>query len=131
MSKLKTAIIYFILGYFIFWALVVYKYTEPDFSNNECETIRENYEQIKPGMSKEEVLLLIDSEPRNKIYPYSGVFPEQKTQWEIWLLCAELGSCIVADSGIEKCYKWQMVAFDSKTEKVIKAFHDSPDRVGF
>lgn len=135
MAKFKDLIISIVVSFSLSWLLFcflfIYSYVKPDYSKKECEVVRQNFDEIKPGMSKEEVLLLINSEPRSKIFPYSGVFPEQKTQWEIWLLCADLDSCIVADSDIKTCYEWQMIAFDSKTEKVIKAFYDSPDRVGF
>lgn len=131
MNKLKKIIVYLVSGYLLFWLLVIYKFTEPNLSTKECEVIRQNFDKIKLGMSNEEVLLLIYSEPESKIYPYSEVFPEQKIQWEIWLLCADLNSCIVTDSGRKQCYEWQMVAFDSQTGKVVKVFYDNPERVGF
>jgi len=113
--------------------LVTYSFFQPDYSQKECEAIRANYENIKVGMNKEEVLSFIGSEPSSKVYPYSKVaFPEQETQWEIWMLCADLNSCIYVESlGREQCYEWQMIAFDFQTGKVVKIFSDDPERIGF
>lgn len=131
MSKLKIVIIYFILGYFLFWTLAIYKYTKPDFSENQCEVIRQNFYQIELGMSKGEVLSIINKEPSNKVYRSPGFFPEQNTEWEFWMLCADLSSCIVTSSGKEQCYEWHMLAFDTQTQKVVKIFSDNPERIGF
>jgi hypothetical protein len=91
-----------------------------DFSEKRCEIVRENYKKIQIGMNKEEVLFLIEKKPLFRVYRNSGtIFPEQKKQWEIWRLCKE------------KPYKWQMIAFDTETEKVVKIFSDDPERVGF
>jgi hypothetical protein len=120
MIKLRFLIIFLILCISIPSCLFVYKFFAPEFSEKQCETVRENYKKIRIGMNKEEVLLLIGKEPRYKVYPYAGVvFPYQKTQWEIWLLCKE------------KPYKWQMIAFDTETGKAVKLFSDSPERIGF
>lgn len=120
MTKLKFLIIFLILCSPIPSCLVFYYVITPDFSEKQCELVRKNYKKIRIGMNKEEVLLLIGKEPRYKVYPYAEVvFPYQKTQWEIWLLCKE------------KPYKWQMIAFDTETRKVVKIFSDSPERIGF
>lgn len=131
MSKLKTLIISLVSCYLLAWALVFYEFTKPDYSKNECEVIRKNFDKIKLGMSKEAVLLLINTEPSSKIHRYPGFFLEQNTDWEIWMLCANLNSCVVTNLGNKQCYEWQMVAFDSQTERVVKVFSDNPERVGF
>lgn len=132
MNKLKVLIASFVLLPFLFGSLALYAFLKPDFSKAECEAIRKNLNKIQLGMSKEEVLLILkQDEIESIVYPTSLLFPEQKSQWEFWLLCADLNSCIVEDSGKEQCYEWHMLAFDSKTEKVIKVFSDSPERIGF
>lgn len=94
--------------------------------------MRKNFERIKIGMNKQEILLVINSEPKSKVYLYPGFFPKQKTEWEIWMLCADLDSCIFVQSlGRKQCYEWHMIAFDTQTGKVIKIFSDNPERIGF
>ena len=131
-SKLKFLIIFLILYISIPSCLITYSFFRPDFSKKQCEAIRENYGKIRIGMNREEVISLLNSIVRSKVYPYSGViFPEQQTQWEVWLLCKDLNSCIMTASGKEQCYEWLMVAFDIKTGKVVKIFSDDPERIGF
>jgi len=132
MKKLKFLITFTVLSALIASCIISYNFFRPDFSKNQCEAIRENFGKIKTGMDKEEVESLLSAKVRSKIYPYTAVFPEQQAQWEIWMLCADLNSCIfVASLGREQCYKWHMIAFDTQTGKVVKVFSDSPDRVGF
>ena len=131
-SKLNFLIIFLILCISISSCLITYSFFRPDFNKKQCEAIRENYGKITIGMNREEVTLLLNSRVRNRVYPYSGViFPEQWAQWEVWLLCKDLNSCIKAVSGKEQCYEWLMVAFDIKTGKVVKIFSDDPERIGF
>jgi hypothetical protein len=112
--------------------LFAYKFFAPDFNEKQRETIREKYKKIRIGMNKEEVLLLIGKEPRYQISRYPGIFPEQKTVWEFWMLCADLNSCILVESlGRVQCYEWQMIAFDTETGKVVKIFSDDLERIGF
>ena len=132
MDKLKKIIILFVSFYFLAVSLIIYSFLSPNFSKKECEAIRENFGKIKIGMSKKEVLLVIKKEPDYKLNHAPGLFPEQKTEWEIWMLCADLNSCIFVESlGREQCYEWHMIAFNSQTGKVIKFFSDDPDKVGF
>ena len=119
MNKLKKTIILVVSFYFLAVSLIIYSFLSPNFTKKECEVIRKNFGKLKIGMSKEEVLLLIGKESDYKIYRYPRIFPEQKTVWEFWLLCKE------------KPYKWQMIAFDSETEKVVKVFYDELERIGF
>ena len=91
----------------------------PNYTEEQCKQIKSNFDRLKIGITKTEVISLIGKESREKIYPYSGLFPEHKSQWEIWLLCKE------------KPYQWQMVAFDMKTGKLVKVFSDELERIGF
>jgi len=73
-------------------------------------------------MSKEEVLSIIKNKPDYRFNHSPGLFPEQNTDWEIWMLCADLDSCIFEESlGRERCYKSHMIAFDSQTGKVSRS----------
>lgn len=119
MIKLKILFAFFILCSLIPSCLVIYIIFIPGFSEKQCEIIRENYKKIRIGMNKEEVLLQIGKEPHYKVSRDPGFFLEQKTVWEFWMLCKE------------KPYKWQMIAFDTETGKVVKIFSDSPERIGF
>lgn len=109
----------------------IYNFFAPDFTKKECEYIRKKLPKIQRGMTKEKVFTLINTEIKSKVYPHSGLFPEHKTQWEIWILCVDLDSCITANSGSKQCYKWHMIAFDVETNKVVKVFSDDPERIGF
>jgi len=117
MKKSKLLITFLILSILIPSFLIIYSFLKPNFS--------------KPEMSKKEVLLLIGKEPYYKIHKYSKIFPEQKNDWEFWMLCSDLDSCNVYNLFLKNCTRWQMLAFDTKTEKVTKVFYDSPERVGF
>ena len=104
----------------------------PNYTKEECQKIEANLDKLEIGMDKTEVISLIGKESQDKVYPYSGLFPEHKNQWEIWLLCVDSDSCIFQQSlGREQCYKWYMVAFDLETDKLIKVFSDNPERVRF
>ena len=132
MIKPKFLITLLVLCILIPSCLISYSFFRPDFNKKQCEVIRENFGKIKIGMNREEVLSLLDARVRTKIYPYAGVIsPEQKTQWEIWLLCKDVNSCVVTNSGSKNCSKWLMVAFDFETGKVVKIFSDTPDNIGF
>jgi len=131
MKKSKLLITFLILSILIPSFLIIYSFLKPNFSKKECKIIRQKFEKIKPEMSKKEVLLLIGKEPYYKIHKYSKIFPEQKNDWEFWMLCSDLDSCNVYNLFLKNCTRWQMLAFDTKTEKVTKVFYDSPERVGF
>jgi hypothetical protein len=132
MRKLKFFLIFFVLCSAFSWCLAIYYFIKPDFNDKQCETVRENYKKIQIGMNKDEVLLLIGKEPRYQISRYPGIFPEQKTVWEFWMLCSELNSCIFDQSvGRVVCHKWQMIAFDNETEKLVKIFSDDLEKIGF
>ena len=104
----------------------------PNYTEKQCEQIESNFDQLKNGMDKTEVISLIGKESRYKVYRYPGFFLEQKNEWEIWILCVDSESCIFQQSlGREQCYKWHMIAFDVKTGKLVKVFSDNPERVGF
>ena len=133
MDKLKKIIILFVSFYFLAVSLIIYSFLSPDFSKKECEAIRANFGKIKIGMSKEEILMLIKKEPDYQTSRYPGVFREQKTVWEFWLLCSDPDSCVVINPIAKQCSRWQIVAFDYETEKVVKIFDDEDEleRIGF
>lgn len=131
MFKVKPLVALPILCILIFAFSLIYEFLTPKINNDKCEAIRERYEKIKIGMSKDEVISLINTEPNGKVYRHSGFFSEQKSEWEIWILCADLNSCITIKTGKKQCYKWQMLAFDTTTQKVIKIFSDDPEKIGF
>lgn len=81
MKKFKFLIIFLVLSILIPSCIISYSFFRPDFSKKQCDTIRANFGKIKTGMNKEEVESLLGSKARTKIYPYTGVFPEQQTQW--------------------------------------------------
>lgn len=102
------------------------------YTNEQCNQIAANFDKLKIGMAKNEVINLIGEESNNIIYRSPGLFPEQKTEWEIWMLCVDSKSCIFQQSlGREQCYRWHMIAFDTKNNKLIKVFSDDPERIGF
>jgi hypothetical protein len=120
MKLLKLFLIFFFVCSLIPGLLVAYIiFNSPGFSEKQCEVIKGNYKKLRIGMNKQEVLLLIGKEPGYQLTRYPGFFPEQNTVWEFWMLCKE------------KPYKWQMIAFDTETGKVVKNFSDDPERVGF
>lgn len=103
-----------------------------NYTKQECQQIEANIDKLKIGMNKTKVISLIGKESRDKVYPNLGLFPEHKSQWEIWLLCVDSNSCVFQQSlGREQCYKWHMIAFDVETGKLVKVFSDNPERIGF
>jgi hypothetical protein len=119
MIKFKIIVTAFCFSISISSCTLINNMSRPGYTERQCKQIAVNYDQLKIGMTKIAVINLIGETSDNIIFPYSGVFPEQKNQWEIWLLCKENPDL------------WQMIAFDMKTNKLIKVFSDDPDRVGF
>ncbi|MEM8677355.1 MAG: hypothetical protein AAGF83_26375, partial [Cyanobacteria bacterium P01_G01_bin.67] len=112
--------------------LFIYYAFTPHYTKEECKQIKSNLNQLRIGMTKIEVISLIRKESKDKVYPYSGLFPEHKTQWEILMLCVDSDSCIyVKTLEREQCREWHMIAFDAQTGKVVKIFSDDPERIGF
>ena len=104
----------------------------PNYTKEECQQIEANLDKLKIGMDKTEVISLIGKESRDKVYPYSELFPEHKNQWEIWLLCVDSDSCVFQQSlEREQCYEWHMIAFDVETGKLVKVFSYDPEMAGF
>lgn len=103
----------------------------PEYTKEQCNVVRKNFHKLKIGMTKAEVLPLIGGERKRKITRNPGNFKEQKVKWEIYPLCYEPESCVIEESEEKVCYEWQMIAFDTKTNKVVKIFSDDPEWTGF
>ena len=102
----------------------------PEYTKEQCDVVSKNFYKLKIGMTKEEVIPLIGGERKSTVYRNIGLFPEQKTQWEIWPLCYDPESC-KNNSEKKQCYEWQMIAFDTQTGKVVKIFSGDPELIGF
>jgi murein tripeptide amidase MpaA len=122
MIKLKIAIVALCLSFTTSSCIFIGNAFRTGYTEKQCNQIAANFDKLKIGINKSEVINLIGEESDNKIYPnpgYSKALPEQKTQWKIWLLCQE------------QPYQWQMIAFDIHTQKLVKVFSDDPDTIGF
>ena len=132
MIKFKIIILFFCLSIFISSCSFIGNVFRLGYTEEQCKQIKANFNQLKIGMTKNQVVSLIGEKSNYIVYRYPGFFPEQKTEWEIWLLCVDSKSCIFQESlGREQCYKWHMIAFDVKTGKLMKVFSDNPERIGF
>lgn len=110
--------------------LYVYITSPPAFTDEQCEVVEQNFDKLKVGMTKEQVIPLIGGERKVSAIYNPGNFPgdppdeflsEQKTPWEVWGLC----------NTYQKSYEWYFIAFDTKTNKVVKIFSGPFDRYGF
>ena len=106
--------------------LYVYITSPPAFTDKQCEVVKQNFDKLKVGMTKKEVIPLIGGERKVRAIYNSGKFPgeppsEQKTPWEVWALC----------DNPQKYYEWYFIAFDTKTNKVVKIFSGEIDDYGF
>lgn len=104
-------------------------YPDP-FTDGQCELVKQNFAKLKVGMTREEVLPLIGGERRVFVTYAPGRFlrkeageslREQKNPWEVMALC----------SNPEKRYEWYFIAFDTKTNKVVKIFSGKYEDYGF
>jgi len=128
MIKLKFFLIAIFIGLITSSCVtLIIQATRPAFTDKQCEVVRENFEKLKIGMTKDEIFPLIGGKRPRKIIRNPGQFSEQKTKWEIYPLCYDLESCIIKKSEKKVCYEWQMIAFDTETNKVIKIFSEEPD----
>lgn len=102
----------------------------PAFTDEQCEVVEQNFDKLKVGMTKEQVIPLIGGERKVGVILNPGNFPgerpgeylrEQKTPWEIWALC----------DNPKKPYEWYMIAFDTKTNKVVKIVSGDPEAYRF
>ena len=131
MIHIKIAIMIFFMS-IASYGCTFFSYTfAPNYTKEQCKKMESNFDKLKIGMTKPDVISLIGKESKDKVYPYSGLFPEHQNQWEIWLLCVDSDSCVIQVSGKKQCYKWHMIAFDIKTDTLLKVFSDNPERIGF
>lgn len=79
--------------------LYIYITSPPTFTSEQCEVVKQNFNKLKVGMTKEQVIPLMGGERRVRITLNPGNFPgeqpgeylsEQKTPWEVWALCNNL-----------------------------------------
>jgi hypothetical protein len=94
-----------------------YLYPHP-YTQEQCKYVAKNFHKLNVGMSKKEVTPLIGGE--RKSMP-TGRFQKQKDRWAIWALC----------KNPKNEREWLMIAFDPKTDKVVKIFSGNPETYGF
>lgn len=121
-----TWIVISVLGLFLY----VYITSPPAFTDEQCEVVKQNFDKLKVGMTKEQVIPLIGGERKVGVILNPGSFPgerpgeflsEQKTPWEVWALC----------NNPQTDYEWYFIAFDTKTNKVVKIFSGEIDDYRF
>lgn len=110
--------------------LSIYIFFPSAFTKEQCELVERNFDKLKVGMTRKEVLPLIGGERRVSITYPPGEFlreeageslREQKNPWKVMALC----------TNPENDYEWYFIAFDTKTNKVVKIFSGWPDKNGF
>jgi hypothetical protein len=90
--------------------------------------VEQNFDKIKPGMTKDEVEKLVGKPYRDGTITYNiADSPNNKMNeqvleckiapcsWDVWALAAEAG---------EDDLEWPIIAFDRNTHRVIKIFRD-------
>ena len=96
------------------------------YTDEQCEVVEQNFEKLKVGMTKEEVIPLIGGERGIYVNFYGGQFPgnkpeeyetQQKNIWQVWALC----------KNPKNRDEWLMIAFDTKKNKVLKIFSGDPE----
>lgn len=92
----------------------------PTFTDKQCQVVKQNFDKLKVGMTKEQVIPLIGGEREVGVIFNPGKFPEQQNRWEVWALC----------NNPQKDYEWYFIAFDTKTNKVVKIFIGFFDEYG-
>ena len=132
MTKLKIAILFSLINITCYSCRFPKLTFTPGYTEKECQQIEANLDKFKIGMDRIEVISLIGKESGDIIHLNPGMFPEQKTKWEVWRLCVDPKSCMFVESlGKEWCHESYMVAFDLETGKLIKVFSDDPEMTGF
>ena len=133
MIKSKIAILFYLLTITCFSCSDgIYFVSAPDYTEEECKHIEANFDKLKIGMNKTEVISLIGRESLDKVLLDPEFFPEQKTMWEVWRLCIDPKSCTFVESlGREQCSQWYMIAFNFETNKLIKVFSEEAEKVLF
>lgn len=100
--------------------LYVHVTSPPAFTDEQCKVVKQNFDKLKVGMTKEQVIPLIGGEREVGVIFNPGKFPEQQNRWEVWALC----------NNPQKDYEWYFIAFDTKTNKVVKIFSGFFDEYG-
>lgn len=95
-----------------------YLYPHP-YTQEQCKYVAKNFHKLNLGMRKAEVIPLIGGE--RKRMPTGRFERNQKNKWAIWALCKNRKN--------ER--EWLMIAFDTKTDKVVKIFSGNPEKYGF
>ena len=115
-----------VIGGLFLYAYIVYL---PAFTDEQCEVVKQNFDKLKVGMTKEEVIPLIGGERKYYVNVYAGQLPgnkprEYETQqknkkniWQVWALC----------DNPNNRDEWLMIVLDTKTNKVVKIFSGDPD----
>lgn len=116
----------FIAGSIVFieYYLYLFVFSIPIHIQNtdkQCEKVEQNFDKLKIGMTKQEIIPLIGGERKANPIFNPGKFKEQKSKWEVWALCS--------DSKNQS--KWSMIVFDTKTNRVVKIFVGDPEVYGF
>lgn len=116
-----SVIFSFILIVFIFIA-DHYLYPYP-YTNQQCQEANKNFNRLKIGMSKKEVIPLIGGERKRSPTWKAGKFPGQKNKnpWMVLALC----------KNPKNPREWLMIVFDTKTNRVVKIFSGDPEEQGF
>lgn len=126
LASLVAGIVTVVGGLFLF----IYIFYPTAFTKQQCKLVERNFDKLKVGMTREEVFPLIGGERRATMTYAPGRFlrekagaslREQKNPWQVMALC----------SHPEKDYTWYFIAFDTKTNKVVKIFSGPPDANGF
>ena len=81
MINLKIIVIPILISIASYGCTFVNQTYTPNYTKKQCEQMESNFNQLKIGMNKNEVISWIGKESRYKVYPYSGLFPEQQNQW--------------------------------------------------
>lgn len=101
--------------------LYVHVTSPPPFTKEQCEVVKQNFDKLKVGMTKEQVIPLIGGERKVRVILNPGNFPEQQIRWEIWALC----------SNPNNPYEWYMTVYDTKTNRVVKIVSSDPEAYRF
>jgi hypothetical protein len=100
------------------------------YTNEQCEVVEQNFDKLKVGMTKQEVIPLIGGERNYSVTYPPGNFPwkergeyepHQKNPWQLWVLC----------HNPKNRGEWLMIAFDTKTNRVVRIFSGDPELYDF
>lgn len=95
------------------------------YTDEQCKKVEQNFDKLKVGMTKEEVLPLIGGKRSIQVTYPPGEFPwkkrgeyepHQKNPWQLWVLC----------HNPKNRDEWLMITFDTKTNRVARIFYGDP-----